>query len=134
MTKLSAGLMQLGAALFLLPWVLVLLGTGALLPLALGCRGRSITQQHSQHQPQPPQRLPQQRQQEQPHEETRGHRAKHQGQQQYELNGFRDHGRIVPRAWLALVAGLLVVVPAGNHGQIGVVNRVHQAVRVINTA
>lgn len=33
MTKLSAGLMQLGAALFLLPWALVLLGTGALLPL-----------------------------------------------------------------------------------------------------
>lgn len=26
--------MQLGAALFLLPWALVLLGTGALLPLA----------------------------------------------------------------------------------------------------
>ncbi len=34
MTKLSAGLMQSGAALFLLPWVLVLLGTGALLPMA----------------------------------------------------------------------------------------------------
>lgn len=34
MTKLSEGLMPLGAALFLLPWVLVLLGTGALLPLA----------------------------------------------------------------------------------------------------
>lgn len=34
MTNLAAGLMQLGAALFLLPWALVLLGTAALLPLA----------------------------------------------------------------------------------------------------
>lgn len=33
MTKLAAGLMQLGASMFLLPWALVLLGTGALLPL-----------------------------------------------------------------------------------------------------
>lgn len=32
--RLAAGLMQLGAALFLLPWALVLLGTGALLPLS----------------------------------------------------------------------------------------------------
>ena len=33
MDKLGAGLMQLGAALCLLPVVAVLLGTGALLPL-----------------------------------------------------------------------------------------------------
>ena len=33
MTKLAAGMMQLGASMFLLPWALVLLGTGALLPL-----------------------------------------------------------------------------------------------------
>ena len=32
--QLVAGLMQLGAALFLMPRALVLLGTGALLPLA----------------------------------------------------------------------------------------------------
>ena len=31
--QLAAGLMQLGAALFLMPWALVLLGTGALLSL-----------------------------------------------------------------------------------------------------
>lgn len=42
MTKLSAGLMQLGAALFLLPWVFVLLGTGALLPLAPWGAGMAV--------------------------------------------------------------------------------------------
>ena len=38
------------------------------------------------------------------------------------------------RLVLALVGRLLIVVPTGDDGQIGIVNRIHQAMGVINAA